>query len=151
MEGGGLDPLLHGQVRAGHLRKLIRQLPDLAEEFLDKCCVTEVIPKNTNDETGEVEEVIRMNYDFIEDTHKYVIEKPKSKRGKVFFHNKDEQHEILYGHYEKDYVVDIYNHPMMIMAEERKVDLLQHPVCLAIILKKWAMYGRRYVWISLRK
>ena len=129
------------------LRKLIRQLPDLAEEFLDKCCVTEVVPKSTNDETGEVEEVIRMNYDFIEDTHKYVIEKPKSKRGKVFFHNKDEQHEVLYGHYEKDYVVDIYNHPMMIMAEERKVDLLQHPVCLAIILKKWAMYGRRYVWI----
>ena len=125
------------------LRKLIRQLPDLAEEFLDKCCVTEVIPKNENDQMGEVEEVIRMNYDFIEDTHKYRIEKPKSKRGRVFFHNKDEEHEILYGHYEKEYVVDIYNHPMMIMAEERKVDLLQHPVCLAIILKKWAMYGRR--------
>ena len=86
------------------LRKLIRQLPDLAEEFLDKCCVTEVVPKsNNNNETGEVEEVIRMDYDFIEDTHKYVIEKPKSKRGKGFFHNKGEQHEVLDSHYEKDY------------------------------------------------
>ena len=32
----------------------------------------------------------------------------------------------------KDYEVEIKNHSLMIMAKERRVDLLQHPLCLAI-------------------
>ena len=49
----------------------------------------------------------------------------------------------------KDYEVNINNHPLMIMAKERRVDLLQHPLCLAITLKKWTLYGRRFYFFNL--
>ena len=35
------------------------------------------------------------------------------------------------------------------MADERKLDLLQHPFCLAIILRKWGLYGRRFYYFQL--
>ena len=90
------------------LRKLIRELPDLAEEFLDKCCKTE--KRHIKNKSVEVE-VINMNYEFIEDD--------KST------HDKD-------------------NHPLMIMLNEKKLDLLQHPLCLAIIRGKWSRFRTRY-------
>ena len=46
-------------------------------------------------------------------------------------------------------VLHISNHPMLIMADERKLDLLQPPLCLAIILRKWRLYGRRFYYFQL--
>ena len=42
------------------------------------------------------------------------------------------------------HVFSINNHPIVIMADERKEDLLQHPLCIAIILKKWSVYQWYY-------
>ena len=63
--------------------------------------------------------------------------------------NKKQDNEFVYiedatKQKQKAHVVDIKDHPLMIMADERKVDLLQHPLCLAITLRKWSMYGRRF-------
>ena len=150
------------------LRKLIRRFPDLAEEFLDNCCQVEV--KQTRegplDETDvEEEDVINMNYDFIEDTHKYdVIEDDNRKQDNEYFYRKDNATLPKLGRrlsfptpkykakrksakgdrIPEPHVVDIKDHPLMIMADERKVSLLQHPLCLAILLRKWSMYGRRF-------
>ena len=118
------------------LRKLIRSLPDMAEVFLDRCC--EEIPPDEKD--SSVTEVIKMNADFIEDTHKYKILKGKRKEENTFCHG--DSLGLTQTSKEKceKYQVDINNHPMVIMADERKEDLLQHPLCIAIILKKWSMY-----------
>ena len=34
------------------------------------------------------------------------------------------------------------NHPLMIMAKEEQRNLLRHPLCLALIRRKWQHYGR---------
>ena len=115
-------------------RKLIRKFPDLAETLLDKCYeVREVTSK-----FGKVEEVAEMNYEFIEDTFKFV----KRGKGENKFGKKDEEGE---GGHE----VDVMNHPLMIMEKERRISLLQHPVCLALILKKWLSYGYFYYYSNL--
>ena len=50
------------------LRKLIRQFPNLAEELLDKCYDIEIQPKEEAREKNVLQEVVKMNVDFIEDT-----------------------------------------------------------------------------------
>ena len=143
------------------LRNLIRRFPDLAEEFLDKCCTVEKVDNQ--------EEVIDMKYDFIEDTHSYakfgkekddsetmfclqgeVTEIQKSKRDENHpFVALAKQRHVNLDRLEDPYEVPIMNHPLMIMAKERRVDLLQHPLCLAITLKKWNKYGRDLYFFQL--
>ena len=89
------------------LRELIRVLPDLAEEFFDKCYVIE--KRGTKQNSDEIE--VNMNYDFIEDGYSKF---------------------------------DIDSHPLMIMVNEQKHDLLQHPLCLALISEKWYRFRRSY-------
>ena len=83
------------------LKKLIRHIPDLAEEFLDKCNMIENV--KVKGEVVMVDQKIDMKFEFIDD------------------------------HRTKN----IDNHPLMIMANEQKIDLLQHPLCLAFICGKW--------------
>ena len=139
------------------LRNLIRRFPDLAEMFLDRCCTIEA---NQEESKEEGKEVINMKYGFIEDTRSYKVAKSKDKQETLYCH-KDEADEAKYEMNNKNiplvavakerkvelselqgYEVSINNHPLMIMAKERRVDLLQHPLCLAITLKKWNQYGQ---------
>ena len=125
------------------LRKLIRRFPDLAEEFLDNCYETE-----TNQEDFDGDDVIKMNFDFIEDTHSYRFVRGKE-RQETQFCRRDEPGLTKDKFKFKDYEVEINNHPLMIMANERKVDLLQHPLSLAITLRKWNMYGRKFYFFQI--
>ena len=146
------------------LRNLIRRFPDLAELFLDNCCS---VKANQEESKDEAEEVIIMNYGFIEDTHSYKVARSKEKQETLFCH-KDEATEVKYERNNKsipllamakerkvdlneleNYEIGINNHPLMIMAKERRVDLLQHPLCLAITLKKWNLYGRKFYFFQL--
>ena len=146
------------------LRKLIRRFPDLAQELLDRCCKVEG-GKGESEHDGDF---IKMNYSFIEDTHSYRVSIGKQSQETQFTYNdkKDNVNEKQLtdnknkndmdeknsgGNSEKlkEYEVDINNHPLMIMAKERRVDLLQHPLCLAITLKKWTLYGRRFYFFNL--
>ena len=125
------------------LRKLIRQFPHLAEELLDKCYDIEILSKVEARKNNVSREVVKMNVDFIEDTYKY----KQNKNGNVnTFYHKDGAGLHDSG---KDHEVDISNHPMMIMVDERKLDLLQHPLCLAIIMRKWRLYGRMFYYFQL--
>ena len=91
--------------------------------------------------------VIMMNHGFIEDAHAYKLGIRKGDKRKQFYH-KDE---IMNDDYEqcKNYEVDINNQPLIIMAEERKVDLLQHDLCMEILLRKWNQYGRSFYFFQL--
>ena len=125
------------------LRKLIRQIPHSAEEVLDKCCEIEILSREEAGEKKVSLEVVNMNVDIIEDTYKYI--KVKNHDGITFYHKdldgvpeNGEEHEV-----------DISNHPMMIMVDERKLELLQHPLCLSIIQRKWNLNGRRSYYFQL--
>ena len=44
---------------------------------------------------------------------------------------------------------DMNNDPLIIMADERKVDLLQHPLCAAFTMSKWRKYGQNVYFFQL--
>ena len=142
------------------LRKLIRKFPDLAEEFLDQCYTVQAT-KGEDENEGDC---IKMNFSFIEDSHSYRVARGKEKQETQFTRkdekeNKNEKQAKDNNNKDglgaknertfKDYEVNINNHPLMIMAKERRVDLLQHPLCLAITLKKWTLYGRSFYFFHL--
>ena len=120
------------------LRMLIRQDAELAEEFLDKCCIQE---SQTEDMQRRKQDVIKMNINFIDDKRSYfVLENAKQNdpEQKQFLH-KDDLPEHFAGYEQHD--VDIDNHPLIIMANHERVDLLQHPLCLVIVERTWSQYN----------
>ena len=122
------------------LRMLIKEIPDLAEEFLDRCCEREVKQENGIEEKQR-QDTITMNYDFIEDSKSYKFTKTKDESGKkLFLHVEDWDNKKTEF---EDHDVDIDNHPLILMAQEKKTQLLQHPVCSVITQRKWSTFGRR--------
>ena len=85
------------------------------------------------------QDMIKMNFDFIEDTNNYAFDHSKDQFvpiDKAINPVTDAPEGALENHH-----VDINNHPLIIMANGKKADLLQHPVCLVITERKWDMYG----------
>ena len=102
------------------LRKFIRQLPDLVEEFLDKCYEIKVQTADEGKPTSDEQEVITMNYDFIEDTYKYNIMKSEDKSVKNEFRPRTAKN--LPPEYNKEkHVVTMANHPMVIMTDTKNL------------------------------
>ena len=122
------------------LRMLIRQIPDLAEKVLDNCCERETVQVDQSEDSEKKrQDVIKMNFDFIEDTNSYTFDNSEDQFvpiDKAINPVTDAPEDPLEKHN-----VDINNHPLIIMANEKKADLLQHPVCLVITERKWDLYG----------
>ena len=78
---------------------------------------------------------VKMDFEFIEDTYNY----KKNDGHFLHFQNDDSQNGEMYP---SPYSAkSVQNHPMMIMTRERKLDLLQHPLCLALMEHKWKSFG----------
>ena len=132
-----------GQELDTPLRRLIRKMPDMAEEVLDECYAK---VDNIEAEANTIEKM-EMNYDLVEDSHKYSWYHSDSwfgsyRRRQFCERNKTVIDSNGYSPKKWKYHDNVDNHPMMIMAAEEKWDLLLHPLCLAIILRKWMKFGR---------
>ena len=44
--------------------------------------------------------------------------------------------------YEAFEEIDFDNHPLMIMVDEERDELLRHPVCRALTQRKWSQHGK---------
>ena len=131
------------------MRMLVKKFPDIAEFVLDKCY---------KEVKRDSEVCIEMNFEFVEDTFNYKkIEGPKQKHSVVM--NPFRQQNIVFQHftssniteernegfenpYTNDYEMILRNHPMILMAENSRAELLRHPLCLALVRKKWKRYGK---------
>ena len=49
--------------------------------------------------------------------------------------------------YTKSHDMLVRNHPMMLMAEYARRELLRHPLCLTLVRHKWMKYGRQSFYI----
>ena len=132
------------------MRMLIQKFPDIAEFVLDKCYKEVKI---------DSEVCIEMNFEFVEDTFNYQKKEiPSHSRSMnpfkmmqqehTFHHftnsdKTDERNEGYEEPYTKDYEMVTRNHPMVIMAENSREELLRHPLCLALVRKKWMGYGKQ--------
>ena len=128
------------------MRGLIAKFPELAEIVLDKCY------KETKTD-GET--CIEMNFEFIEDTFNYQkVEKKETSSSLLRFRS-----EFSYQHvaesaksvnkedgfdepYSKDFQLRMRVHPLMVMVNNSRAQLLRHPLCLALIRQKWYRVGR---------
>ena len=125
------------------LRMLIRTMPEMAEKLLDKCCKIKAKTAKDEEETLdtitrnlEASDTITMSFEFIEDT--------KSNKMNT---NQYDQKEKRTGNtdvkqYEAFEEIDFENHPLTIMIDEERDELLQHPVCRALTLRKWSQHGK---------
>ena len=128
------------------MRQLIERYPDLAQVVLDKC-----YKEKKDDQDISVE----MNFEFIEDTYNYqkksennfTIKLPFEVLDADYLHftEQSKQH-ILEDGFEDPYTPDFQlvkrNHPLMIMADYSRHDLLRHPLCLSLVRYKWHKYGK---------
>ena len=113
------------------MRMLIRTYPDLAEKIFDMCIKT-------------TPTCIQMDFTFIEDT--YTMTRSRARTGKVFFKHKELSQDNVQS-YDDSGTLSMINHPLMIMVKEKQKQLLKHPLCLALLRRKWKMFGR-YVFYT---
>lgn len=130
------------------MRRLIEKFPEEAELVLDRCYK----------ETKSGDDIsVEMNWEFIEDTFNYKrldksdMVNAKWRWNKLFdFDNKDGEYEHITEQktydadnaegedtfsepYTKDFQLRMRNHPLMKMVGHNRAELLNHPLCLALI------------------
>ncbi|TRY67514.1 hypothetical protein TCAL_06427 [Tigriopus californicus] len=136
------------------LRMLIRVYPDLAEMVFNQCITVER-PKSLENSrsTTLVKSLpwisgsnVKFDYEFIDDAF-YLSEVPADEEsGRTIFKYSfvDDKNKVkrLEEPYASNGKVWMDNHPLMIMAQQRRRDLLRHPLCLALVRHKWKTFGR---------
>ena len=130
------------------MRMLVKKFPDIAEFVLDKCY---------KEVKRDSEVCIEMNFEFVEDTFNYkkivegakhsMVMNPFRQQNIEFQHftssnMTEERNEGFERPYTNDYEMILRNHPMIIMAENSRAELMRHPLCLALVRKKWKRYGK---------
>ena len=113
------------------MRMLIRNYPDLAEKIFDMCIKT-------------TPTCVQMDFTFVEDT--YSLTRTRARSGKVMFKHKELSPDTVQC-YDDTGTLSMINHPLMIMVKEKQKQLLKHPLCLALLRRKWKMFGR-YVFYT---
>ncbi|XP_035219625.1 transient receptor potential cation channel subfamily A member 1 homolog isoform X2 [Stegodyphus dumicola] len=137
------------------LRRLIRQMPDVAEYVFDRCITHNEYPEDDR------RFAVHFNYEFLDDT--FACYKPhlyedidrndsSSSSGTSIYTGSNIYSEG--GHvrkkvmpYTSDKEVLKDNHPLMLMVTCRKEHLLSHQLCESLLMHKWKNYGR-YVYYS---
>ncbi len=129
------------------MRLLIRTYPDLAELVFNKCIVRKPLKDNGPDASPK--SVLEMNFEFIDDA--FYLQAPKEEGDFFKYCNVDNNDECA--KFDKAYngnaKVIMDNHPLMIMAKEEQRNLLRHPLCLALVRRKWISHGRYVYYLSL--
>ncbi|XP_048241787.1 transient receptor potential cation channel subfamily A member 1 homolog isoform X2 [Haliotis rufescens] len=114
------------------MRRMIRDMPDLAYEVLERCTETVV-----NSETGKEEK--KYNFEFVDDLYENwaIPDRKKKKHTEVDL----EKRKVPYTHRAS---VIKNNHPLSIMVECNRDELLQHPLVNKLIKRKWWHFGAYY-------
>ncbi|GFS41325.1 transient receptor potential cation channel subfamily A member 1 homolog [Trichonephila inaurata madagascariensis] len=137
------------------LRRLIRQMPDVAEHVLDQCIVKNHFPED------HLQHQVTFNYEFLDDM--FACYKPYLYDGHELSDTVSHSESTVFtgsniyddSGYVKNKVMPYisdkeilkYNHPLMLMVSYGREDLLSHPLCESLLRRKWKYYGR-YVYYS---
>ncbi|XP_048242568.1 serine/threonine-protein phosphatase 6 regulatory ankyrin repeat subunit B-like isoform X4 [Haliotis rufescens] len=116
------------------MRRLIRDMPDLAYEVLERSVTTTVI---SDGEKKKEEKTY--NFEFVDDLYEnWAI--PKKKKQKC----SDSELKAETVPYTHKATVIKKNHPLSIMVECNRDELLQHPLVNKLVKKKWWHFGAYY-------
>ncbi|XP_071099824.1 transient receptor potential cation channel subfamily A member 1 homolog isoform X3 [Haliotis cracherodii] len=116
------------------MRRLIRDMPDLAYEVLERSVTTTVISDGE-----KMKEETTYNFEFVDDLYEnWAI--PKKKKQKC----SDSELKAETVPYTHKATVIKKNHPLSIMVECNRDELLQHPLVNKLIKRKWWHFGAYY-------
>nr|XP_022289772.1 transient receptor potential cation channel subfamily A member 1 homolog isoform X3 [Crassostrea virginica] len=134
-------------LRTTPMRKLIKKMPDVAEATFLRCMTT----NNRNPEHPDYK--CTFNYEFLDDTYSSWSEHGSSEgsgsgRGQGSVYNEDFSLNVLARPYTSDSGEMKNNHPLMIMVNSKREDLLAHPLVNALLRHKWNSFGRTFYYMN---
>ncbi|XP_064648007.1 transient receptor potential cation channel subfamily A member 1 homolog isoform X2 [Lineus longissimus] len=145
MRNETLDPVTN--FRDTPMRKLIRKMPEVAEQVFNRCCT----PNHRNPENPKYQVIF--DYEFLDDMYSCWKEIPDaaSEADSVDegAYNEDYQLKPDSTPYTQDTTTMKTNHPLKIMVTSKRKDLLAHPLVTALLRHKWNSYGRYFYYINL--
>lgn len=127
------------------LRRLIRKLPDVAEQVFKQCISTNSFPREHPNFT------VTFNYEYLDDTYIVDTEQPTyndsvmSSRLSIYDEDFRVKREAL--QYDANATLIKENHPLTIMVYSKQKKLLGHPLCMSLVQYKWLRFGR-YVYYT---
>ncbi|XP_048765666.1 transient receptor potential cation channel subfamily A member 1 homolog isoform X3 [Ostrea edulis] len=130
-------------LRTTPMRKLIKKMPDVAESAFLRCMTT----NNRNPEHPDYK--CTFNYEFLDDTYSNWTEGGTSDgSGSGSVYNEDFSLNVLARPYTSDSSEMKSNHPLMIMVNSKREDLLAHPLVNALLRHKWNSFGRTFYYMN---
>ncbi|XP_078341797.1 transient receptor potential cation channel subfamily A member 1 homolog isoform X2 [Crassostrea virginica] len=130
-------------LRTTPMRKLIKKMPDVAEATFLRCMTT----NNRNPEHPDYK--CTFNYEFLDDTYSSWSEHGSSEgSGSGSVYNEDFSLNVLARPYTSDSGEMKNNHPLMIMVNSKREDLLAHPLVNALLRHKWNSFGRTFYYMN---
>ncbi|XP_078001472.1 transient receptor potential cation channel subfamily A member 1 homolog isoform X2 [Glandiceps talaboti] len=128
------------------MRKLIKKMPEVAEKVLNRCTKTNQKP------VEHPEYRISFEYELMDDMfsnwrHEDTTSDALSSASEAF--EDDGTLKENAQPYSKDSAVLKKNHPLMIMVNSKREELLGHPLCISLLRHKWNKYGRWVYYTSL--
>ncbi|XP_071749523.1 transient receptor potential cation channel subfamily A member 1 homolog [Lepeophtheirus salmonis] len=153
-------------LRETPLRLLIKQFPDLAKLVFDRCLTTNLQSHNIIEESknnrhtfsasssDDERFAITFNYELLDDTYIHLHNEmydmdTSTKEGldEVWDDNGRLLSTTVPYCFSKNIIKN--NHPLMLMVKEKRVDLLGHPLCMALVRLKWNKFGRYVYYLNL--
>ncbi|KAJ8026830.1 Transient receptor potential cation channel subfamily A member 1-like [Holothuria leucospilota] len=138
-------------MRQTPLRKLIKLMPDVAEEVLNRCLTENDKPREDKDYC------ITFNYELLDDmfsnwddnSSDTASMSDSSSGDENFPFREDGRLSSKAEPYTLSEEILKINHPLYIMVKSKRDNLLGHPLVTSLLNHKWASYGRGFYYISL--
>lgn len=128
------------------MRKLIRQMPEVAEEVFNRCM------EDNKQSLESPDYMITFNYEFLDDLYTVMnwSERGTSESGSSSgsLYDDDEHLTKRARPYTTDSGTFKKNHPLMIMVTSKREDLLAHPLVTALLRYKWTKFGRTFYYVN---
>lgn len=128
------------------MRKLIRKMPDVAEQVFNRC----MLDNKLNVENINYQ--ITFNYEFLDDMFslEHWVERGSSDSGSSTGSLYDDEDKLTSNArpYTSDSGTFKKNHPLMIMVSAKREDLLAHPLVTALLRHKWGSFGRTFYYVN---
>nr|CAB3267275.1 transient receptor potential cation channel subfamily A member 1 homolog [Phallusia mammillata] len=125
------------------MRRLIRGMPDIAEEVFNKC----IINGTANEPIDSVHYMVSFHYEFLDDD--YSCEKWFQFRKEDEVFEFEDVKRAGTAPYHKDPNFLKTNHPLHLMVLGQRKNLLSHPLVVSLLNHKWKAFGRTVFGVNL--
>uniref|UniRef100_A0A1I7XDQ6 ANK_REP_REGION domain-containing protein n=1 Tax=Heterorhabditis bacteriophora TaxID=37862 RepID=A0A1I7XDQ6_HETBA len=133
----------HNHGRDTPLRRLINKFPDVAEHVFDNCVT------GCGERSEDYNFFYVYDFEFLDDTYMMPSKNGTELLSTINPFNDDGFLKKGAKAYSDDYDVIYKNHPLKIMVNSERLDLLSHPLAISLLKYKWNSLGRFVYYFAL--